>query len=98
MLREETDERIDYRAAKADGHIINNHKACDICTHEIAYNKDVNRNRLSQNLLDKGDYRFSILTEYLQIPAFFNQSITNTVSSTKVNSIKYRESLFFCEN
>ncbi|XP_071560703.1 uncharacterized protein [Temnothorax nylanderi] len=26
MLREETDERVDYRTAKADGHVINNHR------------------------------------------------------------------------
>jgi len=48
MLREETDERVEYRAAKADGHVINNHrKACDIYMHETANNKDTNRNRLS---------------------------------------------------
>jgi len=42
MLREEADnERVDYRAPKADGRVINNHrKACDICTHETANNKD----------------------------------------------------------
>lgn len=64
MLREETDnERIDYRAAKADSRVINNHrKACDICIHETANNKDANRNQLSQNLLDKKDCSFSILT------------------------------------
>lgn len=46
MLREETDERVDYGTAKADGYVINNHrKACEICTHEttdktqISYHK-----------------------------------------------------------
>lgn len=64
MLREETDnERVDYRAAKADSRVINNHrKACDISMHETANNKDANRNWLSQNLFDKGDCRSSILT------------------------------------
>ena len=47
-------ERVDYKAAKADGRVTNNHrKACDICTHETADNKDANCMRLSQNLLDK---------------------------------------------
>lgn len=63
MLREESDERVDYRTAKADGRAINNHrKACDISMHETTDNKDANRNRLSQNLPDKGDCRSSILT------------------------------------
>ena len=36
-------ERVDYKAAKADGRVTNNHrKACDICTHETADNKDAN--------------------------------------------------------
>lgn len=51
-------ERVDYKAAKADGRVTNNHrKACDICMHETADNKaSANRTRLSQNLLDKKDY------------------------------------------
>lgn len=87
MLREETDEKVDYRAAKADGCVINNHKACDICTHKITENKDVNRNRLSQNLLDKRDSRFSILTEFLQMRFNIFQLVTNTVFPTEINSM-----------
>lgn len=74
MLREETDERVDYRAAKADGYVINNHrKACDICTHETADNRDANHNRLSQHLLNKGD---PYLNKFLQMHSniFSNQS------------------------
>jgi len=92
MLREEADERVDYRAAKADGRVINNHrKACDICTHETANNKDANRNRLSQNLLDKGDCRVTILIYNLNnfhkrnpIYFFFNYNHEHAIPSTEI--------------
>lgn len=82
MLREEADERVDYRAAKADSRAMNNHrKACDIYTHETA-NKDANRNQLSQNLFDK-ILNFNITFANAIRHIFFNQSITNLILSNK---------------